>query len=82
MAKDLLKQAIDAGAEIGKVPVEVISEDNIVRKEFGGSIGKVNLKFTLRTDVPDEMEKFLVLLKGAVIDVENELNKLPGKFEE
>ena len=76
MSKDILKQAEEAGAEIKQVPVEVVSEDNIVRKEFGGSIGKVNLKFTLRTDTPEELEKFLTLLKNAVIDVENELKKL------
>ena len=75
MGQGALKVAKSAGAEIKEVPTEVVSEDNIVRKEFGGSIGKVNLKFTLRTDISDELEKFLKLLQSAVEDVKKELEK-------
>jgi len=35
----------------------------------------ITLKFTLRTDTKDELDIFLKLLKVAIIDVENEINK-------
>lgn len=56
-------------------PVVIEDPNSVVRKEFGGSIGDTSLKFTLRTDIEDELKRFLTLLEEAVVDVKNELKK-------
>ena len=37
-------------------------EAQVVRKNFGGKIGETHLEITLRTDIPDEMERMLKLV--------------------
>ena len=51
-------------------------ETNATRKNFGGKIGNTHLEFSLRIDIPDEMENFLKLLENAKEDIERELNKI------
>jgi hypothetical protein len=51
-------------------------EANATRKNFGGKRGGTHLEFSLRTDIPDEMENFLKLLEDAREDIERELNKI------
>ncbi len=57
-------------------PKNIMSKDNIVRKEYKYSQNDINLSFTLRQDVKQEMKIFLGLLKVAIAEVEEDLKKL------
>ena len=50
-----------------------IKTNNIVRKDFNYSKGKVTLSFSLRTDIKHELKDFWELLREAKREVEKEL---------
>ncbi len=49
--------------------------DNKINKIFDYSKGKVRLSFSLRTDIKDQLKDFLELLKIAIEEVKEEINK-------
>ncbi|MEI6580803.1 MAG: hypothetical protein WCO07_01380 [bacterium] len=49
--------------------------NNTSNKNFDYAKGDVNLKFSLRTDVKDQLNDFLDLLKIATKEVEDEIKK-------
>lgn len=52
-----------------------VRRDHTTNKKFGYNKDGVTLDFTLRTDVKIELVAFLEMLKQAVVDVQEELNK-------
>ena len=50
-----------------------VKKDSKVNKDFSYSKGKVQLNFTLRTDIKNELKDFLECLKVAQKEVEIEL---------
>ena len=50
-----------------------VKTDNTTSKNFKYSKNKVQLSFTLRVDIKNELKDFLELLKTAVAEVEEEL---------
>lgn len=52
-----------------------LKKETISSKKFVYSKDGCNLEFTLNIDVKKEIKDFLEILKVAVIDVEEELNK-------
>ena len=50
-----------------------VKKDSKVNKDFSYSKGKVQLNFTLRTDIKNELKDFLECLKVAQKEVESEL---------
>ena len=54
----------------------IMARESIQRKEYIYSIGGVQLKFTLRTDVKSEMKTWLELMARAKTDVEEDLKAL------
>lgn len=53
----------------------IVQRNNTESKKFEYSKGNVNLSFTLRTDIKNELKIFLELLNVATKDVQEELDK-------
>lgn len=53
-----------------------IKSDHTTKRRFNYTLGKVNLDFTLRTDIKEELKDFKLLLTKALSEVTDELNKL------
>ena len=51
-------------------------KENVIRKEYSYTMGDVNLKFTLRTDIKKEMVAFKQLMSAAIAEIEDDLEKL------
>ena len=51
------------------------NKELIKNRTFSYTKGKVNLSFTLRTDIKDELKLFSELLEVAIIEVKEELEK-------
>lgn len=60
---------------MGKEQKNITTKAHVERKEFAYSRNNVNLSFTLRTDIKQELKDFLELLKAAQIEVENEIKQ-------
>lgn len=56
-----------------------IRTENTTSKDFNYMLGDVNLKFSLRTDIKQQLKDFKECLVRAVEDVDNELKKQDGK---
>ncbi len=54
----------------------VVVADNKLKKEFNYVFGKCNLSFNLRVDVKSELKEYAELLKYALNEVEEELEKI------
>ena len=55
---------------------QLMSVNNIQRKEFNYVLGNIKLNFTLRTDVKAEMKGFKELMERAIKDLDEELAKV------
>lgn len=55
---------------------KVVKSNNIENKTYSYSLRGVNLSFTLRSDIPEEMTDFLELLELAKQDITSQLSKL------
>lgn len=58
-----------------KLLKSTIQNKSTVTKHFSYSKNGVNLDFDLRTDVKTQLKDFAELLKVAILEVENEINK-------
>ena len=52
-----------------------VEKNHVTRKSFSFKIGKVNLDFTLRTDIKTELEDFKQLLVDALEEVTKDLEE-------
>jgi len=53
-----------------------IKNNTEVNKKYSYEKNKITLSFTLRTDVLNQLNDFMELLKTAIIEVENDIKKL------
>jgi len=56
-------------------PKKTLQTNNTTSKNFSYSKGKVNLNFSLRTDIKQELKDFLECLKVAIKDVTSEIEQ-------
>lgn len=73
MAEDRNRKARRSIAKLESRGVVVRTFDYVFGKE--GDVGYTVLKFTLRTDIKDELKNYVELLTKALVDVQTELNK-------
>ena len=53
----------------------IVKRETVDTRQFSYSKNKVNLSFTLRTDVKSELKDFRDLLEKAIEDINKELKK-------
>ena len=53
----------------------IVKREKVDKRQFSYSKNKVNLGFTLRTDVKSELKDFRDLLEKAIEDINKELKK-------
>ncbi len=58
---------------MAKKKKEGVKSEAVFNRQFSYSNGSVQLSFTLRTDIKEEMQDFLELLNKATEDVKNQL---------
>lgn len=56
--------------------VAPVVRSSAINRDYGYKRGEVNLDFTLRADIKDEMVIFLQLMELAKADIEEQLSKL------
>lgn len=54
---------------------KIVVKNNTINKNFSYRKGNVQLEFSLRTDIKQQLKDFLELLKVAVTEVQEEINK-------
>ena len=54
---------------------KILQTNNTTSKHFDYSKGSVRLSFDLRTDIRQELKDFSELLKVAILEVDNEIEK-------
>lgn len=58
-----------------KIKKSIVQNNSTVTKHFSYSKNGVNLDFDLRTDTKTQLKDFAELLKVAILEVDNEINK-------
>jgi len=55
---------------------KIVKTNNTTSKNFDYSKGDVSLKFSLRTDIKQQLKDFSEILKVAILEVDNEIAKI------
>lgn len=58
-----------------KIKKTTIQNNSTTSKNFSYTKGETSLNFTLRTDTKTQLKDFSELLKVAILEVDNEINK-------
>ena len=58
-----------------KIKKTTVQNNSTTSKNFSYTKGNVSLSFNLRTDIKQDLKDFSELLKVAILEVDNEINK-------